>query len=112
MALRPLNALDGLSVSENSIQIIFANGFVSATSLAVTNEADLGNIGNVTISGGSSGQVLTTDGSGNLSFTTPSTAGGNIYVYTRSSGVVNIEVSIGKIIIVGRSGNIDIPVEA
>ncbi len=36
MALKPFNALDGLSVSENSIQIVFANGHVAAASLAVT----------------------------------------------------------------------------
>lgn len=36
--------------------------------LTVTNSANLGDIGNVTILGGSAGQVLTTDGAGNLTW--------------------------------------------
>jgi hypothetical protein len=86
MALRPLNALDGLSVSENSIQIVFANGHVAAASLAVTGTTNLGAVGNVTITGGTSGQVLSTDGAGNLSFTTVSSGGGGQMPYYIPSG--------------------------
>jgi hypothetical protein len=86
MALRPLNAFDGLSVSANSIQIVFANGHVAAASLAVTGTTDLGAVSNVTITGGTSGQVLTTDGAGNLSFSTASGGGGGLMPYYISSG--------------------------
>jgi len=42
------------------------------TSLTVTGNATLGTVANVHISGGTSGQYITTDGSGNLSFATVS----------------------------------------
>ena len=51
------------------------NSSITATSaelsgnLTVSGTSNLGNVGNVKISGGSSGQVIATDGSGNLSFT-------------------------------------------
>lgn len=86
MALRPLNAFDGLSVSANSIQIVFANGHVAAASLAVTGTTDLGAVSNVTITGGTSGQVLTTDGAGNLSFSTASGGGGGQMPFYIASG--------------------------
>lgn len=37
----------------------------------------LGNVANIKITGGSSGQVLTTDGTGNVSFATASGGGSN-----------------------------------
>jgi hypothetical protein len=86
MALKPLNALDGLSVSANSIQIIFANGHVAAASLAVTGTTNLGAVGNVTITGGSNGQVITTDGTGNLSFSTPSGGGADLMPFYIPTG--------------------------
>jgi hypothetical protein len=42
---------------------------LNLSSLTVTGESNLGNVGNVKITGGSNGQVVTTDGSGNLTFT-------------------------------------------
>jgi hypothetical protein len=45
------------------------------TNLTITGATDLGSISNITITGGSAGQVLTTDGSGNLSWSTISSAG-------------------------------------
>lgn len=49
----------------------------SAFTLAnlTTTSANLGSISNVRITGGTSGQVVTTDGTGNLSFTTGTTTG-------------------------------------
>lgn len=41
---------------------------------SVNGALDLGNIDNITISGGTTGSFLTTDGSGNLSFTTTTTS--------------------------------------
>ena len=51
---------------------------VSTTSLTVTGTSNLNNVGNVTILGGTSGQVLTTNGAGGLSWTTVSGGGGGI----------------------------------
>lgn len=71
---------------------ISANPGGSTTQLQYNNSGSFGGIANVTydgsnislgpvgflkISGGSSGQVLTTDGAGNLSFTTSSGGGGS-----------------------------------
>jgi len=42
------------------------------TSLVISGDATLGSVSNVHISGGSSGQYITTDGAGNLSFATVS----------------------------------------
>lgn len=113
MALIPFNAEGGFSVGTDEIStIISTTGNVTPTNLTVSGKTDLGPASNVTITGGSSGQVLTTDGSGNLSFTTPASAGGSLYVYTRTSEVVYIEVVLGSIVIVGRSGNISIPIQA
>jgi hypothetical protein len=44
------------------------------TSLTVNGVANLNAVGNIRITGGSSGQVLSTDGNGNLSFTTVATS--------------------------------------
>ena len=67
---------------------IFAGGLssnsVNTLNLNVNGSSTLGSIQNVHINGGGQGQVLTTDGNGNLSFTTVSgsptgPAGGSIY---------------------------------
>jgi len=61
------NVKNGLSAGNISLDA--ANGNTSTTNLTVTEKTNLGNVSNVTITGGSNGQVLTTDGSGVLSFT-------------------------------------------
>lgn len=54
---------------------------ITATSLSLTGNisvsgtSDLGNVSNVKISGGTSGQVVTTDGNGNLSFSSVTLTG-------------------------------------
>ena len=48
---------------------------LNLSSLTVNGESNLGNVGNVKITGGTTGQVVTTDGAGNLTFTTISTSG-------------------------------------
>jgi len=77
MALKPLNVVDGLSVGETPIDVIDANGNVTATNLTVSGISDLGAIGNINITGGSNGQAIVTDGAGNLSFVTIEGGGGN-----------------------------------
>jgi hypothetical protein len=54
-----------------------STGLSSLTTLTVSATSNLGGVGNVRITGGSNGQVLTTNGSGNLSWTTGSGGGGN-----------------------------------
>ena len=94
MAIRPLNSIAGFSVGDPRIEVIYANGDVSTTNITVsantntanltangvvnfnsTSNVTLGTISNIHISGGSNGQVLTTDGAGNLTFA--DTASGN-----------------------------------
>lgn len=69
MAIRPLNSIEGFSVGfDPQIPVIDSNGNVTATNLTVNGVSNLGPIGNVAILGGTVGQAIVTDGSGNLSF--------------------------------------------
>ena len=69
MAIRSFNSVGGFSVAETPVEIVSNVGNVTPTNLDVsTGLSDLGAIGNVTITGGSSGQGIITDGSGGLSF--------------------------------------------
>ena len=122
MAVTPLNSVSGFSVGDTIvIDVIDDNGNVTANSLNSTGNVafsgasvGLGEISNLHITGGSYGQVLTTDGAGNLSFANQGggSTGGNIFVYTRSSGIVHIAIHFGYMTVVGRNGNISIPIQA
>ena len=76
MALRPFNSIAGISVGNTSIDVILANGDITTTNITAngavnfnsTSNVTLGTISNVHIAGGANGQVLTTDGAGNLTF--------------------------------------------
>ena len=73
MAIKSLNSVGGFSVKDlngNASIIIDSNGNVSTPDLTVSGLSNLGNIGNVKITGGSTGYVMTTDGAGNLSWAT------------------------------------------
>lgn len=85
MALKPLNSDGGFGIDSGNT-IIQANGAVTTSNLSVsdlanianlvvTQLANLGAISNVFISGGTAGQVISTDGAGNLSFITPAASG-------------------------------------
>lgn len=66
---------------------ITSNGTASLAHINVTTTANLGAVGNITITGGTTGQVLSTNGSGVLTWSTPASSsftGGNI------SGAVSI----------------------
>lgn len=69
MTLRAFNSIQGYSVGANPQQdIILANGDITTVNFAANGISDLGNIGNVKISGGTQGQYISTDGNGNLTF--------------------------------------------
>ena len=68
MAIKPFNSVDGITVGNTSIDVVYANGDVSATNLIVSGNSTLGSNANVKITGGTNNQVLSTDGAGNLSW--------------------------------------------
>ena len=68
MALRPFNSIEGFSVSESKLDVIYANGDVSAVNFTASGISNLGPVANVLITGGSPGQFISTDGTGNLIF--------------------------------------------
>jgi hypothetical protein len=70
MAIRPLNSIAGFSTGDPAITVIQANADITTINLTANGVSNLGNVGNVKITGGSTGQVISTDGNGNLSFTT------------------------------------------
>jgi hypothetical protein len=83
MALKPFNSISGISVgNEPYVTVIQANGDVTTTNLTAngvvnftsTSNVTLGTIANVHIAGGSSGQLIQTDGNGNLVFIDPAVA--------------------------------------
>lgn len=69
MAFKYFNVKNGLTAGNISLNA--SNSTVSTGNLTVSGESDLGSVSNVIITGGTSGQVLTTDGAGNLSFSLP-----------------------------------------
>lgn len=68
MAVRPLNSIAGFSTGDPAFTVIQANGDVTTINLTANGISNLGNVGNVHILGGSNGQFLTTDGTGNLNW--------------------------------------------
>lgn len=84
MAIKSLNSVGGFSVKDgtgNIVIIIDTNGNVNTPDLTVTGLSNLGAVGNITITGGSSGQVLTTNGSGGLSWSAGSAGGDGLMPY-------------------------------
>jgi len=94
-----------------NITLDATNNSISSTNLTVYNSSNLGNISNVTITGGNSGYLLTTDGSGVLSWVAPnsniangtsnvsiSTSGGNVTTSVGGNANVVIITSTGEII--------------
>ena len=79
MGLKYFNVKNGLTAGNiildagnNSIVATSFDGTTATFSgnLTITGTSDLGAISNITISGGSAGQSIVTDGAGNLSFAT------------------------------------------
>jgi hypothetical protein len=101
MALKPLNSEGGFGIDNGNV-IIQANGDVTTNNISVSDVANIANlvisqlanlgaISNVVITGGSSGQFITTDGNGNLSFTTFTGGGGQMPYYIPSGETYTVE---------------------
>ena len=63
-------------------------GNTLTSNLTVNNKSILGNIPNITINGGSNGQFIKTDGTGNLSFATIPSSGSNTQLQFNSAGAL------------------------
>jgi len=84
--------------------IITYGDFVSFANLSIAGVSNLGPVGNVVITGGSNGQVLTTDGNGALTWTTVSGGGSSNSISNGTSNVI-IPVADGLIAVV-YNGNV------
>ena len=87
--LTSLNASLGNLATANFINV--------ASNLVVSGKSDLGPIGNVLVTGGTSGQVVSTDGAGNLSFVT-------IDTYQIQNGNSNVVVAANSNVTVAANG--------
>jgi hypothetical protein len=108
MAIKALNSVGGFSVGEIPVTIVYANGDVTTLNLSANANVlfngpnvTVGQVANLHILGGTNGQVLQTDGTGNLSFTTISTAG-------LTNGTSNISVLENGNILLSSAGNANV----
>jgi hypothetical protein len=102
MALKSFNVAKGLSVGAVATDVIDSNANITAAGLTANGAVSLtggnislGNVANLHITGGSNGQVLTTDGAGNLTFSTSAASYGdsNVETLLNSSNVANIRAN-------------------
>lgn len=97
MAIKKFNAVAGISVGENTIfEVIDSAANVSANKLSVSGEASLGPVGNVKITGGTTGYVLSTDGLGNLSWINndAGAAGSNTQIQFNNNGALSGDANL------------------
>ena len=112
MAMKPFNSVPGFSVGKGNATVILANGDVAARNLTVTNTTKLGIIANVNITGGSPGQLISTDGLGNLTFVNPTTSqvsngSSNIQVLNSGNITFNSAGNANVVVITGAGANIN-----
>jgi hypothetical protein len=69
VTVKYFNVKNGLSTGNISLDA--TSGNISGTNLSVTGNSNLGAVGNVSMTGGSRGYFLSTDGNGTLSFVSP-----------------------------------------
>ena len=78
MAITKFNSVTGFSVGDETVfDVIDGNANVVANAFSA-NTANLGDVNNITILGGSTGYTLSTDGSGNLSWKYTGTGNANV----------------------------------
>jgi len=99
MAKKPFISVDGITVGEANalVNVILANGDITTSNITVSNNANLGNVGNVIITGGTAGYVLSTNGSGNLNWVAQS--GGGSSNISNGNSNVNIATANGNVTI-------------
>ena len=98
--LNPLNSIAGFSVGETPVTVIYGNGDVTSNHIIASTSANLGLVGNVTITGGSYGYVLQTDGLGNLSWTSSP----DVTAIQNGNSNVSIPTANGNIVLNANSG--------
>ena len=98
MAIRPLNSIAGFSTGDPAVVVVQANGDITTINFTANGISNVGNVGNFKVIGGTSGQFIQTDGNGNLSFATISSAG-------LSNGTSNIDIATAN-------GNITVGVDS
>jgi hypothetical protein len=81
------------------------NGWLKTANLQVGNVANLGQVANLVILGGTSGDILRTDGNGNVTWTSISVAGGSNNINDGSS-TVSIETNSNVNFTVGGNANV------
>jgi len=114
MAKKPFISVDGITVGEASalVNVIASNGDITTSNITISNNANLGNVGNVIITGGSSGYVLSTNGSGNLSWIAQSGGGSsnisngnsNVSIATANGNITMSAVGNANIVVVTGTG--------
>jgi len=87
MAEKKFNSIAGFSVGEDANSVIDSNSSVTANSLSATGnveftgtEVSLGDVANIAILGGATGEFLKTLGSGSVEFSKPGVATNVLYV--------------------------------
>jgi hypothetical protein len=83
-----LNLTGDATVGNVSAANATFSGNVIANNLQVLGQTDLNSISNITITGGTAGQVITTDGTGNLSFSDSGVTPGSLTRYFTASSTV------------------------
>jgi hypothetical protein len=101
MPIKPLNSENGYTVGTGSvpINVISSTGNISAANLNVSGTTNLGPVGNVIITGGTTGQYLQTNGSGALSWQNVNMSSANIANGTSNVNIPavngNVNTSVG-----------------
>ena len=97
MALKSFNVAKGLSVGAVATDVIDQNANITAAALTANGnvsftgaDVSLGAVANLHVTGGTSGQFLTTDGSGGLSFATVDVANATV----ESANTANVAYSV------------------
>jgi hypothetical protein len=79
MALKPFNSEGGFGIDFDNL-IIRPDGGIQTTALEVDGAVDLGEVGNLSITGGALGRFLQTDGEGNISWQLAGSMGNTVYM--------------------------------
>jgi hypothetical protein len=96
MASEAFNGVGGFSVGDEQNVVIDDQSNGEFNDLNVNGLTDLGDVGNITILGGSEGSILTTNGFGVLSFQEPDDGYNNyIRVLSRDTGLTSVGFTNG-----------------